>query len=123
MKTKELIRQLQKEDPTGEEEVVIGNADIFYVDNVEAYWDGKAEQLIRDPNNHYYNVVGGKIRCKGNKVRIHAYSLEEAVNQNPDLPVDLSELSDYNRVAEEKIITKWREDARMLDWMVKHDQV
>lgn len=40
MKTKELIKLLQQEDPSGEEEVCIDNQPVWYVQRMPAYYDG-----------------------------------------------------------------------------------
>lgn len=94
MKTKKLIELLQKEDPTGEEEVSVGNQDIFFVAKEPAYYDGRQQVLIRDWDNKYYNVIGAKYRSRGSKIVIHTHSIADALWENPDLPVDYSELGD-----------------------------
>lgn len=40
MKTSELIEQLQKSDPSGELDVVVGNNPVTYVENEHAAYDG-----------------------------------------------------------------------------------
>ncbi len=51
MKTKELIRQLQREDPSGELECCVDNSDIFFVEHLPAYYDGCLEVLVRDKSS------------------------------------------------------------------------
>ena len=92
MKTKELIKQLQKEDPSGENECVVGNVDILFVSREPSYYDGPCEILIRDENIPFCNVVGAKIQSNGEKIQIHTHSVEDAINENEKFPVDLSEL-------------------------------
>lgn len=111
MKTKDLIEALQEADPTGEEEVSVGNADIFYVAPDPAYWDGCQEVLLRDPSKRNYNVVGAKYRCNGTKIVIHTLSVEGAIENNPHMQVDFSELegnypSGYQRYTE--LVEEWR---------------
>jgi hypothetical protein len=104
MKTKRLIELLQKADPSGELECCIGNADIHYVERMEAYWDGRLQVLQRDESNPYYNIVGAKYTCKGDKVKIHPLSIHDAIENDPDLPIDYSELGE-----------SWREEYRKRD--------
>lgn len=111
MKTKELIRQLNEADPTGENECVVNNVDIFFVSHEPAYYDGRAEMLIRDETNKYYNVVGAKVRCNGTKIQIHLHSIEDAILSHPDLPVDLSELHDRSLKEWEENISSLRAES------------
>jgi hypothetical protein len=96
VKTKELIRQLQKADPSGEIECCIGNADILFVDIMEAYWDGRLQTLIRDKNG---KAIGVKVTSNGMKIKIHDYSIKDVLLDNPDAEVILDlegkMLSDY----------------------------
>jgi hypothetical protein len=95
MKTRELIRQLQQADPSGELECCVDNHDIHFVRSQEAYWDGRLQVLARDPAKApYYNVVGAKITAKGSKVVIVCLSIEDALCNDPSMPVDLSEAND-----------------------------
>ena len=60
MKTKELIKELQELDPTGETEVVCGCGDIYFVEELPAYYDGRLGVLIKDESKKpYYHVKGG----------------------------------------------------------------
>ena len=72
MKTKELIRQLQEIDPSGDEECCIGNADIHFVDKLPAYYDGTLQILKRDDEG---NIIGGEFKKYGSKIVIRDYSL------------------------------------------------
>lgn len=87
MKTKDLIRRLQEADPTGELHVSVGNIDILTVYRVEHYYDGRQERLMRDETSPYYNVVGGYWSTEGHKVVIRDLSIEDAIFEDPDLPV------------------------------------
>jgi hypothetical protein len=106
VKSKELIRLLQEEDPTGETEVSVGNHDIFELRTEPAYWDGKLQLLIRDPAKApYYDIVGGKYCTAGSKIVINAMSISDVLWQDPDATVDYSELGQYAdkyREADEK---------------------
>jgi hypothetical protein len=98
MKTKDLIRELQANDPEGEAEVCIGNVPIHFVERLPAFYDGPLQVLIRDESRNYYNVIGAKYVRTGLKVEIHTHSISDAIIENPDLPVDYSALSDPNKV-------------------------
>jgi hypothetical protein len=110
MKTKELIRQLQEEDPTGEEEVCVHNEPIFFLENLPAYYDGLLQVLIRDEKNKFYNVIGAELRGEGRKVKIHLHSIEDAIFENPDLPVTIVG-TNYGYKSR---VEKWREEARKI---------
>lgn len=111
MKTRDLIRRLQDADPTGEAEVCVDNEDICWVHPMEAYWDGRLQVLERDGNR----VVGAKVTSMGTKVKIVHLSIEEAIYDNPELPVDLSELGISRSVEEWTAdIAKWREESRKM---------
>ena len=88
MKTKELIKRLQEADPSGEEEVTVGNTDIMFVQNLPSYYDGCQQVLIRDEKEKYYNVVGGKVRANDRKITINLHSLKDAIYENPELPIE-----------------------------------
>jgi len=84
MKTKELIRQLQEADPSGEIECCIDNADIFFVERLPAYYDGRLQTLKRDKNGQ---ITGAKVISKGDKIKIYPLSIQEHFLDNPELEV------------------------------------
>lgn len=88
MKTKELIRQLQKEDPEGEFEVCVGNEPISYAGKYPSYYDGRLQVLERDDKNQ---VISAKYVANTYKIQIRIYNIEDAIWDNPDLPVDTSQ--------------------------------
>lgn len=83
MKTKELIKLLQEEDPNGELDVVIGNAPVILVEKLPAFYDGKLERFddaVPFPTKaRYVN--------DGHKISLRSYSIEDALWDNPDLEV------------------------------------
>jgi len=115
MKTKEVIRQLLEADPTGEEEVSVGNCDIYYVDSIPSYYDGNQKILIRDESKNCYNVVGVKVREAGRKIVINTLSLEDALYTDPNLPVDLSELSPVSRQRYEEFLENTRKEVEEME--------
>ena len=76
MKTKELIRQLQEADPSGELEVGIHNEDILSIEHLPAYYDGSLQVINKNEKGH---IVSGEIYRTGSKIKICTYPLEDAV--------------------------------------------
>lgn len=111
MKTKELIRLLQEADPSGEIEVCVENEDIFFVEKAPAYWDGRLEILIRDESIKGYNVIGAKITSKGKKLRIRTLSIDDAIFESPDMPVEIDVGSPEMEKRYKKAVRKWRREA------------
>lgn len=114
MKTKKLIELLQKEDPSGDTEVVVcteeGNIDIRYLEVKAGYWDGVYQVFERDESiTDCCNIVGAQIRSKGNKLCIIPQSIEDALFDDTSLPVTYD--SEYARESKEKNVNKWRSDA------------
>jgi hypothetical protein len=112
MKTNKLIELLQKEDPTGEGEVLVGNTDIFCLEGKPGYWDGCKEVLVRDWTSEYYNVVGAEYSSEGSKISIRTLSIEDAVYNNPDLPVKVTDTFVNKRMQQQ--IDKIRKEAKDL---------
>lgn len=93
MKSKELIKQLQEIDPTGEEEVCVDNVDIFTLTSKPAYWDGRLQLLIRDPKLvDCYDVIGAKYVVGGSKIVISPMSVTDVLWDDPEAFIDYSEL-------------------------------
>ena len=110
MKTKDLIALLQSADPSGELHVCLqDNRDVFDVHRLPAYMDGRQEILVRDENNPFFNVLGGILNASGDKIAISGMRIEDAMIENPDMPVIISggdTAGDYRRA-----VDKWRTDA------------
>jgi hypothetical protein len=124
MKTKELIKRLQEEDPSGEIEVCVGNVDIHFVERMPAYYDGSLQVLIRDYNTKYYNIVGGKYVREGQKVKIHILSITDAISNaasvDANFEVDYSQLSEESAKSTQKAHADLREWHRKLD--IEHEK-
>lgn len=110
MKTKDLIAALQENDPSGEVECCVGNAPIFFLANMPAWYDGKLQVLVQDHSKDpYYNIVGAKRTNKGRKIVLHTHSIEDYISDNPeDAKIDYSECGDEfwvnrYREADEKV--------------------
>lgn len=104
MKVRELIRRLMEADPTGEEEACVGSVDIHFVAREPAYHDGKLQVLRRDParTGRCYDICGAEFRQTGQKVSIYTLSVEDALWEDPDLPVEGSH----------HMLAEWRRQAR-----------
>jgi hypothetical protein len=112
MTTKELIAELQRSDPTGEEQVVCpGNEAILCVERIPAYHDGACEELIKNENGL---IIGGRLRREGKKVRIVTCSLEWALLDNPDLPIEVpTKKWDHSEHCKQEV-ERWRTEARKI---------
>ena len=108
MKTKEVIRLLQECDPTGEEEVLVGNHDILDINREPAYYDGCAQIMVRDMSKSCYNIVGAKWIGHGAKISIQSIGIREAIHNNPDLPVEI----EIDRERYLGSVNKWRQETR-----------
>lgn len=91
MKTKELIRLLTQEDPTGEEEVFVGSEDILFVESMPGYYDGHPQQLVMNGSAGVSSIVGGRVGFLGRKVVIHTYSFDDMLCDNPEKPIEIAE--------------------------------
>lgn len=105
MKTKELIRLLQKADPTGEEECCIDNADISAVYPEQAYYDGLLEVLER---NEKGRIVSGKFVGSGTKILIRPHSIHNAIENNSDFPVTYERCNDNQIERYKSHVAEWR---------------
>lgn len=105
MKTRELVRRLQEEDPTGELEAVVGNEDIYFIEEQEAYWDGTPALLLHDPKkrDRCWSICGLRVMASNErKIQIHTVSVANALLGHPDLPVTYSD-DDACRYNEERV--------------------
>lgn len=115
MTSKELIEALRKEDPDGDTEVCVGNIPIYFLGNEAAYWDGRLEMLIQDHSKDpYYNIVGYKVTGRGRKVQLHLMDLDDVILDDPDTPVDLSELEDQTKEMWKERVEDLREETKKI---------
>jgi hypothetical protein len=111
MKTKELVRLLQKADPTGEVDCCVDGIDIFSVQRLPAFQDGPKEVLHREADRKpNFDVVRGTISRRGEKVLIKTLSLRSALVKDPDLHIEVLDCDERT----EHQIQKWRDEARRL---------
>jgi hypothetical protein len=92
MKTKDLIKELQEADPSGELECCVDNIDIWTVTTEPAYWDGSLQLLVRDPalTGKCYDIIGGKYVRSGHKVVISPRSITDILWDDDDAVIDYS---------------------------------
>lgn len=103
MKTKDLIALLQKEDPSGELECCIGNADITSVYTNPGYWDGCLQILER---NEKGQITGGKFASGQTKVVLRYYSIRDCVVDNPSFKVSFD--GEYSEKHYAERVEEWR---------------
>lgn len=111
MKSKDLIAELQKLDPSGEIEV-IADGDIYFASLEPAYYDGCLQTLIRDPAlAPYYNIIGMKITGRGQKIQLHCMNMRDVIFDEDEKPLifDLSELNDNRKERYQLAIDRYRE--------------
>lgn len=109
MTTGELIELLKAVDPDGTTPVCVSNADVYTVTRLEAYYDGRLEQLVHDEakRGKAWSVVGARLIRTGDKIAIRPLSIEEVLVENPSMPV---EVSDRDR----DTVERWRIEARRI---------
>lgn len=111
MKTRELVRLLQKADPTGEVDCCVDGIDIFSVQRLPAFQDGPKEVLQREADRKpHFDIIGGTISRRGEKVLIKALSLKSALINDPNLPIELVECDERTELQ----VQQWRDEARRL---------
>lgn len=86
MKTSQLIVRLNEIDPTGENEVCVGNCDINFIDKLPAYYDGKLQLLERDESGKPTYLKGYRI-SSGQKINLFTTSLLELAIERPNFEI------------------------------------
>jgi hypothetical protein len=112
MNTRELIEALQKEDPTGECEVIVGGRPIYFVEKLEGYYDGCYQKLITDESKKpYYCVEGIEFLDSGYKLCLHTLGFTDVLWTNPEAIMDTSKLrSAHSKESYDQCIAKTRKD-------------
>lgn len=113
MKTKELIKALQEEDPSGELEACVWNTPIYFLSTEPAYYDGCLGMLLTNESEKPYCCIRGYKRTGvGSKVVLHTMDLYDVLLDNPEAVVEL-DMSNFcegdKREAEER---KWIDQIR-----------
>lgn len=78
MKTKELIRQLVEVDPDGECEVFCPDGDIWFVQRLPWYYDGRPGILHRDPEltGKSFDLTGMRQITEKDGDKIYVYTMD-----------------------------------------------
>ena len=100
MKTSELIKLLQKEDPNDECTVCINNHPVSSVDRMPYYYDGRLEHIERDEHN---NPIKVGYKAGGQKIKIHFDTIEDALMDNPDVELVLDGITYQGNVDERRM--------------------
>jgi hypothetical protein len=87
MKTNELIEELKQLDPDNECDVCVGTHPVRFPDRMPWYYDGRKETVVRDENNN--PILVGYI-AGADKIKLISDSIEDALLDNPDCPIDVS---------------------------------
>lgn len=114
MKVKKLIELLQEFND--DDEVCMptedGNVDIFCLEQKEGYWDGVFQVLERDWTKTCYNIVGAKYRSDGWKIVIQPHSIQDALIDNPNLPIEV--IDGFVDKKMQKRVDEWRQSAKKI---------
>lgn len=104
MTTADLIAALREADPDGTTPVCVGNADVYFVQRLPAYYDGRLQQLVHDENKRgrAWSIIGARILSAGEKVDIVALSIRDVLVDMPDLPIE---------GGDPETIARWRAEA------------
>lgn len=97
MKSKELIRQIQELDPSGETEVCVDNADILHIIHLPAYYDGRLQVIEAD--EHYENIKARYV-SKGYKIVLSPRTITEMITDFDNVEVDYSQAFDPKALQE-----------------------
>jgi len=94
MRTKELIAALQDADPSGEVEVCIDNQDIFFLSQEPGYHNGALERIN---SNSTDGIFSASILHPEWKLCIYTMSVMDAIEGDPDMPVNYGDIHIQNR--------------------------
>lgn len=109
MKTSELIAALHAADPTGELDVAIDNLAIVAVEAVPAFHDGCLQSFIRAEDG---SIREGVVSSEGDKVRLISYSLQQAILDDPTLPVRY--VGEYAYQHTSLMVHYWKKEAERI---------
>ncbi len=101
MKSKELIKQLQELDPTGEIEVIGSAGDISFADRIQDYYDGYARTLLRDKAGHIIGMeIGSPIHA--DKIVLFEVDTDTVLLDDPDAIIINHTNRDYTKDIERR---------------------
>ncbi len=120
MKTKNLIKLLLEEDPTGEAHVCVDNVDIIEVSSImPAYYDGQFVEIHRDEKTrtqfNCYGITKVIARCGGvSKIKLRTLDAEEAFLENPEAEFEQDTYNPDRHAHWTKKVEEWRAEGRKL---------
>ena len=112
MKTKDLIKALQEEDPSGEMECVVGNHSVVGVWTDPAYWDGCMQVVERDPATQRYKA---RITSSGHKVVLWVMGAIDVIENYPEAEVKIEVGNAEKQADYEKMIENARRTIRKIE--------
>jgi len=121
MTTRELIAELQRQDPSGDVPVVVDNKEVYTVECMAAYWDGVAQlHVVDEAAKPYWHIKGMRVTTKGHKVRLSTIGVEDFIENIPDglVEFDFSYSDDAQRA---EIIREWQ--SRVETWRAEVKQI
>lgn len=94
MKTRDVIKLLQAEDPEGEGEVILwGTGAVSGAEACPGYYDGLTPILLHDSSKEpYYSIVGIKYTDKAYKVKLFGMHMDDVLLNDTGAIVDLSDI-------------------------------
>jgi hypothetical protein len=113
MKTKELIKRLQEEDPSGELECCVGNEDIYFIEKLPAFYDGPL-QILHRSNDPGYNIVGATIAFNGYKIQLQTLSVKDVIFNAVDGDYNVDIKVDCENDRTQYFINEWYKEAKEL---------
>ena len=117
MKSKKLIEELQRIDPSGEMEVCVHNEDIYFIEKQPAYYDGGFQVLIKDGDN----IKGIKYVIDGSKIKLHLFDLEYRIIDDPDFPVEIPDAGNYLTKCFKERVENFRKESKEINKEIKNE--
>lgn len=121
MKTSELIKLLQETDPNNECEVCVDNYPVSDLERAPYYWDGRLQYVDRSTKPI---KVGWRQEPKS-KIKIHYESIEDIIQEHPNIEVDMSGVA-YKGLVDIRYVDKvtaWRKEAKDIDDFVRRNAI
>lgn len=112
MTVRELIEELSHYDPN--DPVCCDNQEIYTTERTEAYWDGRLQRIVVDPEKHgkCYSIIGAEVVSRGRKVSLIPVGVEDVLLHDPEAPVAIDAGNADSNAEWEKRIVSWRAESR-----------
>jgi hypothetical protein len=106
VKSNDLVKLIQKLDPSGELDITVDNIDIYDISLKNADANGWYQKLIIDRGDKH--VSAGKYIGVGKKLVLSTYSFAEALRDWPEMPIEFDGTSKKSVVTE--FVNNWRSE-------------